>query len=117
MSQRTYYDILGVPRQATPDLIQSRYRALARQWHPDVSPDKTRAVEVFAQINRAYQVPHDPQRRAAYDRTLPPAARPASRPAAGRQMFELLVELLFRLIIPHRLRPGFVRWEGPVSAV
>ena len=67
MTQRDYYEVLGVPRGATPDELKSAFRRLARQYHPDVnnSPD---AEERFKEINEAYAVLSDDERRAAYDR-------------------------------------------------
>jgi molecular chaperone DnaJ len=67
MTQRDYYEILGVPRNASSDDLKSAFRRLARQYHPDVnkSPD---AEEQFKEINEAYAVLSDDQKRAAYDR-------------------------------------------------
>ena len=66
MSKRDYYEILGVSRDATEQEIKKAYRQLARKYHPDVnkSPD---AEEQFKQINEAYSVLSDPQKRAQYD--------------------------------------------------
>ncbi len=61
-----YYALLGVARTATDAEIKRAFRKLAQQWHPDVSTDPT-ADERFKQINEAYQVLSDPQRRQAYD--------------------------------------------------
>lgn len=67
MEKRDYYEILGVSRDATPDELKSAFRQLARQYHPDVnkSPD---AEERFKEINEAYAVLSDSEKRAAYDR-------------------------------------------------
>jgi len=61
-----FYDLLGVPRNATDEQIRSAYRKLARQYHPDVSsaPD---ASDQFKRITEAYEVLTDPQRRQRYD--------------------------------------------------
>ncbi|MCX8062059.1 MAG: DnaJ domain-containing protein, partial [Anaerolineales bacterium] len=66
MAQRDYYEILGVPRNASAEDLKAAFRRLARQYHPDVnkSPD---AEEKFKEINEAYAVLSDPERRAAYD--------------------------------------------------
>ena len=63
---RDYYDILGVPRGASDDDIKRAFRKLAQQWHPDVNTT-AEADERFKEINEAYQVLSDPQRRQAYD--------------------------------------------------
>ena len=65
-AQRDYYDILGVPRGASDADIKRSFRKLAQQWHPDVST-AAGADERFKEINEAYQVLSDPQRRQAYD--------------------------------------------------
>ena len=65
-TERDYYDILGVPRGAPDDEVKRAFRRLAQQWHPDVSTEAG-ADERFKEINEAYQVLSDPQRRQAYD--------------------------------------------------
>lgn len=65
--ERDLYEILGVARGASEDEIRSAYRALARKHHPDVSTD-TDAEARFAEIQEAYAVLSDDQKRAAYDR-------------------------------------------------
>jgi molecular chaperone DnaJ len=65
-TQRDYYDILGVPRGAPDDDIKRSFRKLAQQWHPDVNTTAD-ADARFKEINEAYQVLSDPQRRQAYD--------------------------------------------------
>ncbi|MEV0128648.1 DnaJ C-terminal domain-containing protein [Dactylosporangium sp. NPDC050688] len=65
---RDHYRVLGVARDATPEEIQRAYRTLARRQHPDINKEPG-AEERFKQINEAYHVLSDPQRRAAYDRS------------------------------------------------
>lgn len=67
MTARDYYDILGVGRNASPDEIKSAFRNLARKHHPDVNK-ATDAEAVFKEMNEAYAVLSDPEKRAAYDR-------------------------------------------------
>lgn len=62
-----YYKLLGVSRNATADEIQKAYRKLARKHHPDISQDKN-AKEKFQQIQTAYDVLNDPEKREMYDR-------------------------------------------------
>ena len=63
-----YYEVLGVPRTAPEGDIKRAYRQLARKYHPDVATDKTAAENHFKEINEAYEVLSDPQKRANYDR-------------------------------------------------
>src|SRR6516162_3710503 len=68
MPTKDYYDILGVARDATGDEIKRAYRKLAREHHPDVAHDKSKAEHHFKEINEAYEVLSDPSKRAQYDR-------------------------------------------------
>ena len=68
MPTKDYYEVLGVTRDASPDDIKRAYRSLARRHHPDVSHDKAGAEHLFKEINEAYEVLSDPQKRAQYDR-------------------------------------------------
>jgi molecular chaperone DnaJ len=67
MAKRDYYEILGLDRKATPDDIKGAFRRLARKYHPDVSQEPD-AEERFKEINEAYGVLSDNDKRAAYDR-------------------------------------------------
>ena len=68
MAKRDYYEILGVPRDADEKTIKRAYRKLARRYHPDVNPGDKTAEQRFKEINEAYDVLSDPQKRAQYDR-------------------------------------------------
>src|SRR6266403_3560679 len=64
---RDYYETLGVPKTATEEEIRSAFRKLARKYHPDVAKDKKAAEEKFKEINEAYEVLSDPEKRQKYD--------------------------------------------------
>jgi curved DNA-binding protein len=64
---RDYYETLGVSKTASEDEIRSGFRKLARKYHPDVAKDKASAEEKFKQINEAYEVLSDPEKRKKYD--------------------------------------------------
>jgi len=67
MEYKDYYKILGVPRNATEKEIKKAYRKLARQYHPDANPNDPTAEEKFKEINEAYEVLSDPEKRKRYD--------------------------------------------------
>jgi curved DNA-binding protein len=67
MEYRDYYQILGVPRGASADEIKKVYRKLAMKYHPDRNPGDKQAEDHFKEINEAYQVLSDPQKRSRYD--------------------------------------------------
>src|ERR1700739_4028925 len=66
MQYRDYYEILGVTRGADADEVKRAYRKLARKFHPDVSKEKN-AEEKFKEVQEAYEVLRDSDKRAAYD--------------------------------------------------
>ncbi len=67
MDYKDYYKILGVDRKASADDIRSAYRKLAMKYHPDKNPGDKKAEDSFKEINEAYQVLSDDQKRARYD--------------------------------------------------
>lgn len=87
----THYDVLGIPAGASDEQVRHAYRRLARTDHPDAGGDAAR----FRRITEAYDVLSQPDRRAAYDRSLGPARTPtppvAERPRARRGMVVALV--------------------------
>jgi molecular chaperone DnaJ len=69
MAKRDYYEVLGVPRNASNDEIKSAYRKLAKKFHPDANRDDPKAVEEkFKEISEAYEVLMDSEKRSRYDR-------------------------------------------------
>src|SRR5437763_13596385 len=68
MAKRDYYEIRGVQRNADEKELKSAFRKLAKQCHPDARPGDKTTEQKFKEINEAYDVLKDPQKRAAYDR-------------------------------------------------
>jgi molecular chaperone DnaJ len=68
MNKRCYYDVLGVERESPPQAIKGAYRKLAKELHPDRNPGDDGCEHKFKEINEAYDVLKDDQKRAAYDR-------------------------------------------------
>src|SRR3954454_14724556 len=67
MDFKDYYAILGVPKTATGKEIKQAFRKLARQHHPDVNPGDASAEAKFKELNEAYEVLGDPDKRKKYD--------------------------------------------------
>jgi len=67
MAKRDFYQVLGVPRNATEEAITKAYRRLAMKYHPDRNPEDKEAEERFKEAKEAYEVLTDAQKRAAYD--------------------------------------------------
>ncbi len=68
MAKQDYYETLGVRRDADADTLKKAFRSLAMKCHPDRNPDDNGAEQRFKEINEAYDVLKDEQKRAAYDR-------------------------------------------------
>ena len=68
MAKRDYYEVLGVKKDASADELKKAFRKLAMQLHPDRNPGDKEAEHKFKEINEAYDVLKDDQKRGAYDR-------------------------------------------------
>lgn len=83
MAQKDYYQILDVSKNASQDEIRKAYKKLARKYHPDVRPDDKEAAERFKEVQEAYAVLGDEEKRKQYDR-FGHAFEQAGRGAGGR---------------------------------
>src|SRR5437588_9903894 len=86
MDYKDYYKILSVSRGASADEIKKAFRKLARKYHPDVNPGDKKAEEKFKEINEAYEVLSDPDKRRKYD-TLGPNWQEQFGPATRRSTY------------------------------
>jgi len=67
MSQRDYYEVLGVSKDVSEAELKKAYRRLAMKYHPDRNPDDEGAIEKFKEAKDAFEVLKSPEKRAAYD--------------------------------------------------
>ena len=107
-----HYAVLGIERSATPDDVRAAYRRAARASHPDLNPGDASALERFKQVQLAYDVLIDPERRAQYDAPPPvPNAHRARRRMDPNEPVSLARELgeTVRAIRVVARRSGFTR--------
>lgn len=82
-SYKDYYQLLGIPRTATQKEIKAAFRKLAAKHHPDKNPGDKQAEERFKEINEAYTVLSDPEKRKFYDQYGSAESRPTFTPPSG----------------------------------
>ncbi len=87
MKKRDYYEVLGVSKGASESEIKKAYRRLARKLHPDVNPGDKNAQKKFQEIQEAYDILKDEEKRRAYDRFGHAASSPGFDPAAAAAGF------------------------------
>ena len=86
MAEQDYYKVLGVKRSATQDEIKKAYRKLVLKWHPDRNRDnQDEAVKMTAELNHAYEVLGDEEKRKAYDGVARPRKKKRRRPTPGKK--------------------------------
>ncbi len=95
--KRDYYEVLGVPKNASADDIKKAYRKLAMKFHPDRNPGDKEAEEKFKELGEAYAVISDEQKRAAYDKfghaAFSPGTGGAGAQGAGFDPFDLFSQV------------------------
>ncbi|MDR2128210.1 MAG: molecular chaperone DnaJ [Burkholderiaceae bacterium] len=88
MANRDYYEVLGIPRNATEDEIKKAYRKLAMKYHPDRNQNDVQTAEQkFKEIKVAYEILSDPQKKAAYDQYGHAGVDPSMRAGGGPEGF------------------------------
>src|SRR5438093_2159518 len=83
MKKRDYYEVLGILKSASEADVKKAYRRLARKLHPDVNPGDKTSQKKFQEVQEAYDVLKDAEKRRAYDRFGHAAASPGFDPEAA----------------------------------
>ena len=114
MAKRDYYEVLGVGKNATQDELKKAFRQLARKFHPDVNKEKD-AETRFKEVNEAYEVLSDDQKRAAYDRYghAGPAGFGGGPGGAGAEGFSGDINDIFNEFFGGFARAGSQQRRGP----
>ncbi|XP_005395394.1 PREDICTED: dnaJ homolog subfamily B member 3 [Chinchilla lanigera] len=109
-----YYEVLGVPRQASSEAIKKAYRKLALKWHPDKNPEnKEEAERKFKQVAQAYEVLSDAKKRDVYDRYGEAGVDGGAK--ANQASFVDPFEFVFTFRDPVEVFKEFFRGEDPFS--
>ena len=87
--KRDYYEVLGVPKNASADDVKKAYRKLARKLHPDVNPGDKAAQKKFQEVQGAYDILRDEEKRRAYDRFGHAGPRMEEAPGEGPPGFDM----------------------------
>src|ERR687885_973960 len=86
---KNLYELLGLSKEASQDGIRQAHRKLVRKYHPDTNPEDPQAEERFKEVQRAYEVLSNPEKRQEYDKRFHTSSRQRStgrpRPGAGRR--------------------------------
>ena len=82
-TKRDYYEVLGVDKNADEATIKKAYRTLAKKYHPDMNPGDKEAEAKFKEVNEAYDVLSDPDKKAKYDQYGHAAFDPSAGGGAG----------------------------------
>ena len=84
--KRDYYEVLGIDKNASDTDIKKAYRGLAKKYHPDINPGDKEAEAKFKEVNEAYEVLSDAEKKAKYDQY----GHAAFDPAAGALIIDML---------------------------
>jgi DnaJ-class molecular chaperone len=96
-SGTNHYATLGLDRRCSDEQIRAAYRVLARQHHPDLNPDSAAALYHTQEINAAYEVLGDPERRRSYDESLAAEGKRKTASRAGGRVAPISQDVLLRL--------------------
>ena len=92
-----YYATLGLHVKCTPEQIRDAYRILAKKFHPDLNPGSISAVRKTQELNEAYEILSDPERRRAYDDSLAAGDKPKATARAGKVQKNVSQDVTLRI--------------------